>query len=619
VRVATIETMKETSVKGSVKEAPMNARTWTLVLLVLLVVVSGCGGGGANPIGISISPFAASLNQGETRSFTASVPVNWAVQEGAAGGSITNTGVYTAPNKSGIFHVIATSQADTSKSAMAQVNIAAVAISLTNTAATIDVGNQFQLIANVTGTVNVAVSWAIQEGTSGGTITSSGVYTAPGVDGTFHVIATSQADSSQKATATVTVASLVVLVSPSSDVLGPLGVRDFIATVNTSLNANVAWSVQEGAAGGAIAAGGQYTAPNQTGSFHVVATSAQDPTRSASSTVHAVSSGFRPAGSMRDGRAGQTATLLKTGKLLVAGGDSCVNSFYYENCPLDSSELYDPTAGTFSSTGALSVPRVFHTATLLPDGKVLVAGGMSASAELYDPAAGTFSNTGGMSVGRDSHTATLLSNGKTLIVGGQNVSGPLSSAEEYDPAKAGFVVRGKMAAARTEHTATLLGNGKVLIVGGSDGFNVLASAELYDPSAGTFSTTGSMLEKRVRHTAALLPNGNVLVAGGSNGNSTLATAEIYDVVSGKFTATFAMMAARDSHVAVSLPNGTVLVAGGISSGTDFIAEFFDPVTAVFIQTGSMGVGRITAAAALLSDGRVLVTGGSSLNSAEIYK
>lgn len=597
----------------------MNSRIWALVLLVLLVVVSGCGEGGTNPIGFSISPFVVSLNQGETRSFTASVPVSWAIQEGAAGGSITNTGAYTAPNKSGTFHVIATSQADASKSATAQVNIAAVAISLTKTTATIDVSNQFQLIANVTGTVNVAVSWAIQEGASGGTITSSGVYTAPGTDGTFHVMATSQADTSQKATATVTVTSLVVLVSPSSDVLGPLGVRDFSAIVNTSLNANVAWSVQEGAAGGAIAASGQYTAPNQTGSFHVVATSAQDPNRNASSTVHAVSSGFRPAGSMMDGRASQTATLLKTGKILVAGGDACVNSFYYENCPLDSSELYDATAGTFSTTGPLSVPRVFHTATLLPDGKVLVAGGMSASAELYDPAAGTFSNTGGMSVGRDSHTATLLSNGKTLIVGGQNVSGPLSSAEEYDPAKAGFVVKANMAAARTEHTATLLGNGKVLIVGGSDGFSALASAELYDPSAGTFSATGSMLEKRVRHTATLLPNGNVLVAGGSNGNSSLATAEIYDVGGGKFTATSAMMAARDSHVAVSLPNGTVLVAAGISSGTDFIAEVYDPVTAVFIQTGSMQVGRITAAAALLSDGRILITGGSSLNSAEIYK
>lgn len=597
----------------------MNTRTWAFVLLGLLMVVSGCAGGGTNAVGISIVPFVVSLNQGETRSFTANVPVHWAIQEGAAGGSITNGGVYTAPNKSGTFHVIATSQADTTQSATAQVFIAAVAISLTKTTATIDVSNQFQLTANVTGTVNLAVSWAIQEGASGGTITSSGVYTAPGTDGTFHVIATSQADTSRKATATVTVASLAVSVSPLSDVLGPFGIRDFSATVNTSLNTNVTWSVQEGAVGGAIAASGQYTAPNQTGSFHVVATSVQDPTRGASSTVHAVSSGFRPTGSMRDGRTGQTATLLNTGRLLVTGGDSCVDSFYYENCPINTSELYDPTAGTFSTTGPLTVPRVFHTATLLPDGKVLVAGGMSASAELYDPAAGTFSNTGGMSVGRDSHTATLLSNGKTLIVGGQNVSGPLSSAEEYDPAKAGFVVKASMAAARTEHTATLLGNGKVLIVGGFDGFNALSSAELYDPSAGTFSVTGSMLEKRERHTATLLPNGNVLVAGGSNGNSSLATAEIYDVLSGKFTATSSMMTVRDSHVAVSLPNGTVLVAGGISSGTDFTAEFYDPVAAVFIQTGSMRVGRVTAAAALLPDGRVLVTGGSSLNSAEIYK
>src|SRR5216684_6829450 len=242
----------------------MKTRIGSLVLLILPVVVTGCGGGGGTPvevpIQISISPPAVNLNQGGTQSFIATVTgtsnsaVNWAVQEGAAGGSITSTGAYTAPNKSGTFHVIATSQGDTTKSATATVTIAAVAIFLNQTAVTLDVGNQFTFTANVTGTVNTAVSWAIQEGTSGGSITSSGVYTAPGTDGAFHVIATSQADSTQMQTATVTIATLVVSIIPPSGVLGPLGVRDFSASVNTSLNANVTWSVQEGAAGGAITA-----------------------------------------------------------------------------------------------------------------------------------------------------------------------------------------------------------------------------------------------------------------------------------------------------------------------------------------------------------------------------
>src|SRR5215831_14907603 len=131
----------------------MNTRIGALVLLVLPIVVTGCGGGGGGansiPIVVSISPFRANLSQGGTQPFTATVSgtsnsaVNWSVQEGAAGGSITNMGAYTAPSQSGVFHVIATSQADTTKSATATVIIAAVTISLDHTAVTIDVGNQF--------------------------------------------------------------------------------------------------------------------------------------------------------------------------------------------------------------------------------------------------------------------------------------------------------------------------------------------------------------------------------------------------------------------------------------------------------------------------------------------
>src|SRR5467141_4282553 len=134
------------------KEAPMNTRIGALVLLVLLVVLTGCGGGGTegrttNPIVVLISPSTADLNQGASQSFTANVAVNWTVQEGAAGGSITHVGAYTAPNIGGTFHVIATSQADTSKSATATVDIAAVAIFLNQPFVTIDVGNQFTFVA----------------------------------------------------------------------------------------------------------------------------------------------------------------------------------------------------------------------------------------------------------------------------------------------------------------------------------------------------------------------------------------------------------------------------------------------------------------------------------------
>ena len=610
----------------------MNSRIGAL--LSLLVVLTGCGGGGgANPIEVSISvfPLAANLNQGATQLFNATVTgtnnsaVNWTVQEGAAGGLITNMGVYTAPNKSGTFHVIATSQADTTLSATATVTVAAVAIFLNSTAVTLDVGNQFTFVANVVGTGNTAVSWAVQEGTSGGNITSSGVYTAPGADGVFHVIATSQADMTKMMTATVTVATLMVSVSPLSNVLGPLGVRDFSATVNTSLNRSVTWSVQEGAAGGVITGSGQYTAPNATtGSFHVVATSVQDPSKNGIATITIVISGFQPTGSMSIGRTAHTATVLPSGKVLIAGGDECFfNQYYnYGSCSLSAGEIYDPGSGTFAATGNMSVARVSHTATLLTNGKVLVTGGPDASAELYDPTSGAFVVTGSMSVGRSSHTATLLANGKVLIAGGLNVTGQLATAELYDPNSGTFTATGAMAAARTSHTATLLASGKVLIAGGSSSTGSLAATELYDPNSGTFAATGTMAAARTSHTATLLANGTVLVTGGIASGGSLLSAEVYDAVAGSFSATGPMLAARDSHFAILLANGTVLVAGGsFSSSGGLTAELYNPLSGVFTQTGGMATGRALAAAVMLPlpDGRVLVSGGSDLNSAELYK
>jgi WD40 repeat protein len=502
----------------------------------------------------------------------------------------------------------------------------AVAISLNQTDVTIDVGNQFTFVANVTGTANKAVSWTIQEGMSGGNITSSGVYTAPGSDGVFHVIATSQANTTQKATATVTIATLMVSVSPPSNVLGPLGVRDFSATVNTSLNANVAWSVQEGAVGGAITASGQYTAPNTIGGpFHVVATSVQDPSKNAIADVTIVPSGFRPTGDMTTGRSAHTATLLQSGKVLIAGGDSCFFAgFYYEACPLSSAELYDAGAGTFATTGKMSVTRVSHTATLLSNGKVLVTGGQDASAELYDPTSGAFAATGSMSVGRSSHTATLLASGKVLIAGGSNSTGPLATAELYDPNSGTFAATGSMAVGRASHTATLLASGKVLIAGGSNSSGAaLATTELYDPATGSFTAANGMVSPRIFHTATLLSNGNVLVTGGmaNTGNGiSLSSAEVYDVVAGSFSVTGPMITARDSHFAVLLTNGTVLVAGGsFGSNGGFTAELYDTGSGTFTQTGGMETGRALAAAVLLPDGRVLVSGGSDTISAELYK
>jgi len=194
----------------------------------------------------------------------------------------------------------------------------------------------------------------------------------------------------------------------------------------------------------------------------------------------------------------------------------------------------------FTSTGSLITGRDYHTATLLPSGKVLVAGGEDddantfASAEVYDPATGAWTSTGSMPISSSGHTATLLPNGKVAVAGGEHyASGTslfLSSTKLYNPATSTWTSTGSMGTARKYHTATLLPSGKVLVaVGQGSNYVISSSAELYDPATGTWSPTGSLVTARTDHTATLLPNGKVLVAGGQE-NATFYSkrAELYD-------------------------------------------------------------------------------------------
>ncbi len=293
-----------------------------------------------------------------------------------------------------------------------------------------------------------------------------------------------------------------------------------------------------------------------------------------------------------------------------------------------------PAPGIWSPTGSLNTARQSHTATLLPNSQVLVAGGYGnggelASAELYDPATGMWSTTGSLNTRRTYHTATLLSNGQVLAAGGSSGSSYLSAAELYDPATGVWTPTGSLNTARGGYTATLLPNGKVLIAGGSDGINYLASAELYDPATGTWSPTGSMGIARDYHTATLLPNGQVLVAGGFGDNSHpryLASAELYDPATGLWSPTDSLNTARERHTATLLLNGQVLVASGFGDDSypHYLtsAELYDPATGLWISTGSLGDGREFHTATLLPDGQVLAAGGwdgsAVLSSAELY-
>jgi hypothetical protein len=283
---------------------------------------------------------------------------------------------------------------------------------------------------------------------------------------------------------------------------------------------------------------------------------------------------------------GLTATLLADGRVPIVGGQS-------GDASLTTAEIFDPQTNGVTPTGGLSTPRSFHTATLLGDGRVLVAGGHRynfynsalATAEVYDPATGSFSPAGDMASARQDATATRLPDGRVLVAGGYGGDQIAQATSElFDPTTGSFSAAASMAVGRANHTATALADGSVLVTGGhasAPGPSV-ASAEVYDPAAAAFLPTGDMSSPRGAQTATLLDDGRVLVAGGFTDfpyAPTLATAEIWDPSTGVFTmVAHGMRDARGRHVAAALPGGEVLVAGGFAllGSPGWSAEAYSP-------------------------------------------
>ena len=414
--------------------------------------------------------------------------------------------------------------------------------------AQVDTDGSFQFIVNVVPpNASNSVSWTVSgngcSAASCGTIDGSGHYLAPSSAPTppmITVTATSAADQSKSGTAAVTIGR------PSSSAVTFLPTGNMTAaraghTSTLLLDGRVL--IAGGDDSGLTAelydpASGTFGPTGSMSESH----SSQVATLLGTGQVLIAGGGtaelydpatdlFTATAAMLAANGFQTATLLANGKVLVAGDVAA--------------ELYDPASGTFHLAGGYASDGPFSTATALSDGRVLLVG--NDPSQIYDPSTNTFSVSGTLAplgiYGIELQSATLLNNGKVLIAGGSSdVNGRLIAAELFDPARGIFSPTSNMNAARDAHAAVLLSDGRVLIVGGDtqtcngnfcEFSGSLASAELYDPSTGSFVNAGNMSVPRSLPQATLLKNGDVLVTGGfdycgiSCFKGSLATAEIF--------------------------------------------------------------------------------------------
>ncbi|MFH2203946.1 MAG: right-handed parallel beta-helix repeat-containing protein [Elusimicrobiota bacterium] len=332
---------------------------------------------------------------------------------------------------------------------------------------------------------------------------------------------------------------------------------------------------------------------------------------------------FAPCGgNMTRTHSTHSSVLLPNGRILIAGGDSGDGGG-------SASQIYDPVGDSWALEVNLSNgARTSAVSVLLPSGKVLIAGGTgNATTDLYDPDTGSWVGAGNFTDNaRYDHSATLLPNGKVLIAGGYNGANPVNKCQLYTPG-GGWASTGNLNTARDHHTATLLVDGTVLVAGGfGAGNTILSSVEIYDPGSGTWAPADPMSTSRAYHTATLLANGEVLVVGGVaifGPNPSLETAEIY--AGGGWRPTASLMAAskRQQHTATLLTDGTVLVAGGLENQFFSIyndAFIFDPDSESWSSAPGILTARYGHSATLLPDGRVLVFGGENtpVNDTDIY-
>lgn len=340
---------------------------------------------------------------------------------------------------------------------------------------------------------------------------------------------------------------------------------------------------------------------------------------------------FIPTHNMNKKRYSHTSILLKDGKVLIIGGDSN-NSFFADNSI--TAEFYDFKTQKFINmcTLTLKQPQYFDKfkAILLADGKVVILN--SSDIEIFDPLKNMFYSAGHLRIKRFNYAASLLPDGKILIAGGRtfesNKGGygiASSDAEIYDPKTGSSVITNSLIKPRFDCTAISLKNGKVIILGGQNLEYKVNEIEIYDPKTGVFSLGGKMLAKRNNFTATLMPDDNILIIGGLNSvakynpktkkltfSDGLDT-EMYDSKRNIFIKSAKTNIIRSANTATLLPNGKILIIGGERNKEINTAEIYDPKINKFILTGSMHYKVSYEEATLLPNGKVLVTGGINYN------
>ena len=645
----------------------------SLAFLMLLGFLIGCGRGGAdNPhdtVSVSIAPSSAQVTVGGSRLFVATVSggsglgVSWTVQEGATGGTVLTSGLYTAPSTPGTFHLVATSVENTIKSATVAVQVIAAPV--------ID---QFTVMPNLVSTGGAAV---LQGAFSGGTASvdqgvgpvanGQAVTVHPTQTTVYTLTVTNAAGTAVSATATVNVPVAPViqsfLVSTASIVLG--GSVDLTPTFSdgTGVISPGNLAVTSGTSYTVTPAGTTTYTLTVSGSLNQVVTQALTVTVRTPLAIPSFSASpaaLFPGGStlLAPVFAGGTG-VITPGAIPVQSGQSyavspaSTTTFTLTVTDPEGNQVQATTLvtlrahGSFSATGTIGTPRKYHTATLLKDGTVLIVGGIPADealgvpipalnvAERYNPATGSFSPVGVMVQPRTGHAATLLQDGTVLITGGNtiwsndlaNTPQPASaSAELWDPATGQFTALPSMSSPRRNHTSTRLPDGTVLIAGGLAGqsvnfADVSATAEIYDPVAQTFTLLAQpMSVPRQQHQATPLQDGTVLLFGGTAYQVVNGTLLFYGIPNveiytpGAATpfgpAASSLGTGRGQCAAVGLANGNVLVGGGVGPASTWVAstEIFTLSTRAFTPSGSLQTAMSNPVAALLASGQVALVG-----------